>query len=414
MVTILADDTEKRKVSYKLYPSKQQEILLLELLRSHQQLYNAALQERTEAWQKCGKSISYADQCKSLTLIRQSLPEWTFANCSSQQMTLRKLDKAFQAFFRRIKAGETPGYPRFKSLQRYPGFSFKGHGDGWRFTPGADWKHGSLRIGGVGHIRCRGRARQGGRVCASDLLFRNGAWWLSLTVEPKLIERTRTSDAAVGIDWGVAQFLTIADEFGGHRVIENPRYHRRSAEYIAALQQAVSRKKRGSQRRKRAVKALGAARAHQSRQRLDFLHKVSAGLAGHNALIAMEELQVRNMTRSAKGTLEAPGKNVAQKSGLNREILDTAPALFNQLIRYKVKETGGEFVDVPTRKAKPSQTCPACGQVVKKTLAERIHQCPCGHREPRDAASARVALNWALHGQPAAPIRCGTGRDGSC
>lgn len=405
MVTILIDASEKRKVSYKLYPSKQQETLLLELLRGHQQLYNAALQERSEAWQKCGKSISYNDQCKSLTVIRQSLPEWTVANCSSQQMTLRKLDKAFKAFFRRIKAGETPGYPRFKSLQRYPGFSFKGHGDGWMFTPGADWKHGRLRIGGVGHIPCRGRARQGGRICASDLLFRNGTWILSLTVEPEKIERHRTSNAAVGIDWGVSQFLTIADEFCGHRVVKNPRFHQQSAAQIAQLQQAVSRKKRGSNRRKRAVKLLSQARALQARQRLDHLHKISAQLAGENALIAMEELQIRNMTRSAKGTVEKPGKNVAQKSGLNREILDTAPALFGQLILYKVKETGGEFVDVPTRKVKPSQTCPACGAVVKKTLAERFHRCPCGHREPRDAASARVALNWALHGKPSVPIR---------
>ncbi len=405
MVTILADASQKRKVSYRLYPSKQQEVLLFELLRGHQQLYNAALQERSEAWQKCGKSISYADQCKSLTVIRQSLPEWTFANCSSQQMTLRKLDKAFQAFFRRIKAGETPGYPRFKSLQRYPGFSFKSHGDGWTFTPGANWKHGRLRIGGIGHIPCRGIARQGGRICASDLLFRNDTWYLSLTVEPESIVRERTAHAAVGMDWGVEYFLSIADEFGGHRVVENPRLHRESAAHIASLQQSVSRKKRGSNRRKRAIKVLSEARALQARRRLDHLHKVSAKLAGENALVAMEELQISNMTRSAKGTAEKPGKNVAQKSGLNREILDTAPALFTQLIRYKVTETGGEFVDVPTRKAKPSQTCPACGAVVKKTLAERFHRCPCGHQEPRDAASARVALNWALHEQPTAPIR---------
>ena len=405
IVTILTDASEKRKASYKLYPSKQQEAMLLELLRGHQQLYNAALQERSEAWKKFGKSISYADQCKSLTIIRQSLPEWTVANCSSQQMTLRKLDKSFKGFFRRIKAGETPGYPRFKSLERYPGFSFKSHGDGWNFIPGANWKHGRLRIGGVGHIPCRGRARQGGRICASDLLFRNDTWYLSLTVEPEKIVRERTAHAAVGMDWGVLQFLTIADEFGGHKVVKNPRFHRESAEKISDLQRAVSRKKRGSNRRKRSIKVLSEACALQARQRLDHLHKLSARLASENELIAMEELQIRNMTRSAKGTVENPGRNVAQKSGLNREILDTAPALFTELIRYKVTETGGEFVDVPTRKAKPSQTCPACGEVVKKTLAERFHRCPCGHREPRDAASARVVLNWALHGKPTAPIR---------
>lgn len=108
---MLADDSEKRKVSYKLYPSKQQEALLFELLRSHQQLYNAALQERSEAWQKCGKTITYADQCKSLTVIRQSMPEWTFPNCSSQQMTLRKLDKAFKAFSGGSKPAMHPDIP---------------------------------------------------------------------------------------------------------------------------------------------------------------------------------------------------------------------------------------------------------------------------------------------------------------
>ena len=150
-----------RKTTYRLYPTPKQAVALDALLRSHQQLYNAALEERISAWSKAGKSISYADQCKSLTQLRTELPEWALANCSSQQMTLRRLNKAFAAFFRRVKAGQEPGFPRFKSLARFPGFSFKGHGDGWRFTPGADWRHGTLRLSGVGQIRARGQARQG-------------------------------------------------------------------------------------------------------------------------------------------------------------------------------------------------------------------------------------------------------------
>lgn len=407
----MAEVAAKRKVSYQLYPSQQQETLLLALLRSHQQLYNAALEERISAWQKQRLGITYADQCKSLTTIRQSMPEWAIPNCSSQQMTLRRLDKAFKAFFQRAKGGKTPGFPRFKSLSRFPGFSFKSHGDGWSFVPGQDWKHGRLRIGGVGHIRCRGKARQGGRICASDLLYRNGQWWLSLTVEPEVIVRERTGHAAIGIDWGVEHLLTIASEDGQYRHVENPRWHRQAADEIARLQQAVSRKKRGSNRRKRAIQKLASARSKQARQRLEHQHQLSARLARENALIVMEELTVGNMTRSAKGTVEEPGKNVRQKAGLNREILDTAPAQLIQLTRYKVKETGGEFVDAPTRKLKPSQTCPACGLVSKKMLDERVHVCPCGHTEPRDSASARVVLNWALFGSPSVPIRSGTGRD---
>jgi putative transposase len=107
-------------------------------------------------------------------------------------------------------------------------------------------------------------------------------------------------------------------------------------------------------------------------------------------------LQIAELTRSAKGTADNPGKNVKQKTGLNREILDTAPARFQRFLDYKAAEAGGLYLEAPTRSLKPSQTCPACGARRKKTLSERLHVCACGHREPRDSASGRVCLNWAL------------------
>ena len=114
------------------------------------------------------------------------------------------------------------------------------------------------------------------------------------------------------------------------------------------------------------------------------------------ALIATEKLAIKNMTTSAKGTLDAPGLNVKAKAGLNREILDTAPGAFLALLRYKAMEAGSALIEVPTRKLKPSQRCPACGRVEKKALRQRVHRCPCGHVEPRDAASGRVMLVWAM------------------
>jgi putative transposase len=161
---------QRRKVTYKLYPSAVQAEGLLAFLRQHKDLWNAALEERIDAWRKAGKSISYEDQCRSLTQVRGELPEdWATANCSSQQITLRRLDKAFKAFFARRAKGQSPGFPRFKSLARMPGIGFKGHGDGWRFAPNhanagrADdfgairWaKHGTLRLQGLGHIKLRG------------------------------------------------------------------------------------------------------------------------------------------------------------------------------------------------------------------------------------------------------------------
>ena len=396
---MMSEARNLRKTTYRLYPTPKQTVALDALLRSHQQLYNAALEERISAWSRAGKSISYADQCKSLTVLRRDLPEWAdAANCSSQQMTLRRLDKAFGAFFRRVKAGQTPGFPRFKSLGRFSGFSFKSHGDGWRFTPKDGWKHGSLRLSGVGQIRARGQARQGGEIRASDILHRDGRWYLSLTVAVASPERSRQADGAMAYDWGVERFLSGVTHIGELENIDNPRWWQQEKDQTIRLQQAVSRKSnRRSNRRKKAVRRLAAARAKVARKRLDWAHQQTAALAGKYALVATEELTLKNMTRSAAGTVEEPGKQVAQKAGLNREILDTAPGLFTSLFRYKVLETGGEWVDAPTRKLKPSQRCPRCWHVAKKQLSQRMHCCEqCGHEENRDTASARVVLRWAL------------------
>lgn len=398
----MSEASNLRKTTYRLYPTPKQAAALAQLLCSHQQLYNAALEERISAWAKARKSISYADQCKSLTQLRTELPEWALANCSSQQMTLRRLNKAFAAFFRRVKAGQEPGFPRFKSLARFPGFSFKGHGDGWRFTPGADWRHGTLRLSGVGQIRARGQARQGGEIRSSDLLHKDGCWYLSLTLAVAQPERERTGNAAMAYDWGVETFLSGITHAGDRVNIDNPRWWQQAKGEIVALQQAVSRKaNKRSNRRRKTVRRLAAARAKVARKRLDWAHQQTAALAGKYALVATEELTLKNMTRSAKGTAEEPGRQMAQKAGLNREILDTAPGLFTSLLRYKVLETGGEWVDAPTRQLKPSQRCPSCWRVEKKTLSQRVHDCAhCGHKESRDTASARVVLRWALESKP--------------
>ena len=338
-------------------------------------------------------------------------PQIATGTTQSALVRWRTLAQSARIGWRGIAPGLQSRFPRFKSLSRFPGFSFKSHGDGWRFTPdlavkkGKEvWKHGTLRISGVGHIACRGEARQGGEVCASDLLHRNGQWFLSLTVQISKIERERTGHGALALDWGTEHLLSGVHETGQVLTLDNPRWYQHSKDKITVLQQAVSRKKRGSHRRKQAVRRLAKARAYQARKRLDFLHQKTCQLARENALVAMEDLAIKNMTRSAKGTVDKPGKKVAQKAGLNREILDTAPALLMQLLSYKVTDTGGMWAEAPKRKLKPSQTCPECGQVQKKILSERTHRCDaCGHTEPRDIASARVVLNWALYGTPTAP-----------
>jgi putative transposase len=386
---------ERRKVTYKLYPNATQAALLANLLRHHQQLYNAALQERADAWRLRRLPISYEGQCAGLAELRRD-PQWCVANSSSEQVTLRRVKKAFEAFFRRCKAGKEPGYPRFKSVKRYSGFGYKEHGNGWRFTPGPDWEHGKLRLQHVGIIKARGEARQGGKIKSCELMHKAGAWHLFLTLECDEIERT-AGNAACGMDWGTESFLTLAHPDGSHEKIANPRLYRTQNPRELELERIRDRRKRGSKRRYRAVVRCARLKAKNARRRLDFHHKESAKLIKRFALVATEKLQIRNLTRTAKGTVDKPGKNVRQKAGLNREILDTAPARFLNLMRYKAAEARSLFMEAPTRKLKPSQTCPACGRIQKKTLKKRIHSCPdCDHTEPRDAASARVCLNWAM------------------
>jgi putative transposase len=236
------------------------------------------------------------------------------------------------------------------------------------------------------------------------VLHRDGKWYLSLTLDIGQPQRERTGDAAMAFDWGVETFLTGVDHAGEVIRLDNPRWWQAEKEHVTALQQAVSRKKnKRSNRRRKAVLRLAAARAKTARRRLDWAHQQTARLTRQYALVATEELRIANMTRSAAGTIEEPGNGVAQKAGLNREILDTAPALFTSLLRLKVQETAGEWVEAPTRQLRPSQRCPTCWALAKKSLSMRTHSCAeCGHTEPRDLASARVVLSWALgthHGQ---------------
>ena len=411
---------QRRKVTFKLYPSMRQSEFLLGLLHLHKDLWNAALHERIDAWSKRRLSISYEDQCASLTQLRGELPiDWGTSNCSSQQVTLRRLDKAFKAFFTRVAKGQSPGFPRFKSINRMPGFGFKGHGDGWRFTPKLAndgrpddfgvirWsKHGTLYLQGVGHIPCRGQARAAGLIKSCELVHSRGEWTVSVTLEcaDEAVARERREHHGMAADWGVNTLLAIVRTDGTHgeisEKIENPRWYRGAQERLVALDRSVSSKKRGSNNWRKACAKRNKWRSKLARQRLDNQHKLSAQIAARCVVFATEKLNIKNMTASAAGTVEEPGTKVRQKAGLNREILDTAPAALLQKIAYKVEETGGQYLEAPTRILKPSQTCPPCGARVKKTLSERWHRCHnCGYEDDRDVAAARVVLRWAIGAQ---------------
>ena len=358
----------------------------------HRQLYNSALEERIEAYRKASISISYADQCKSLTLIRQQNPEYLAVNAQSAQVTLKRLDLAFGAFFRRCKEGETPGFPRFKSRDRFNGWGYKTHGDGFRFTPREGWKHGNLRLSGIGTIAARGEARTPGRVVCADVQRKADGWFLSLVIECEPYRERGEREA--GLDWGVETLATLAYGIDDFSQFENERPLAAETEALKTEQRALSAALRGkrSKRAMKARKAMARRWRKVSNRRKNRNHQITARLVRDHKLIVTETLTIANMTASARGTVEEPGKKVKQKAGLNRAILDATPGSFLSNLGYKAEEAGCEMVFINTRKHKPSQTDPVSGEVRKKGLNERTHTLPDGRVIGRDQAAALTML----------------------
>lgn len=393
-----------RKIVYRLYPSRSQEAALLDMLGLHQRLYNAALEQRIAAWRLQRKSLSAYEQMRDLTDLRADDERYAALNAQSAQATLQRLHLAFAAFFRRFTKGETPGFPRFKAFDRFSGWGYKTHGDGFRFVPGDGARNGRLRLSGIGTISVRGRARTAGDVKTCEIQHKAGRWYAAITLscEP----RRKCGTDAVGLDWGVETFATLAHEDGGFESVENPRFFARMKAALESAQQNLARTAKRSTNHAKARRAVSAIHRKTADKRRDFLHQRSAKLIATSNLIATETLSIKNMVRSAEGTIESPGRNVAQKAGLNREILATAPRAFLDMLRYKAEEAGVAFVEVPSRKVKPSQTCSGCGRQRKKPLSERQHVCACCVVLSRDQNAARVNLLWALARTGREPTGC--------
>jgi putative transposase len=388
----------KRKVTYRLYPTNRQSLAMSDTLRLHQKLYNAALEHRIGAYKKHGKHIGCVEQCRELTVLRSEMDEYKSLNAQSCQVTLTRLDLAFKHFFRRVKAKEKKvGFPRFKSLDRYSGWGYKTHGDGWRLNMGEQGKNGSLRLSSIGQIKIRGKARNQGIPKTCEIQHKQGKWYASVTIDCE--SKRAAGTKAIGIDWGLSTFATIAKNDGEVEQIKNPRFLRNRLAELKTKQRELSRKKFGSNNRKKAKTIVAQLHAKVSNVRKDFLHVITTHLVLMACLISVEKLNTLSMSAS--------GGN--RKKGLNREILSAAPGAFHQMLKYKAEEAGIEWIEVPTREVKPTQTCHGCGRQEKKSLFQRFHDCKCGVSCSRDENAAKVILNWALFGNATGQelSRCG-------
>ena len=351
----------RKTFKYRLYPTGNQAQALDHQLDEACRLYNAALQERRDAYQYAGISLSYYDQANQLKAIRAE-DNCGLANFSCSQDVLRRADKTFKAFFGRVSRGETPGYPRFKSRFRYDSITFPSYGDGCRLRD-----NGKLYLQGVGEIKVKLHRPVAGRIKTVTVKREGGRWYVCFSVEV-----ADTADAAlytdIGIDLGLSRFAVFSDG----TVIHNPRWYRRTQAKLRIAQRRVARRKRGSHGRRTAVKQLQRAHAHVRNTRRDFHHKVARELVERYSVIFVEDLNIKGMTRGM----------------LAKSVSDAGWGSFLQILRDKAEEAGRVVLGV--NPSGTSQTCP-CGAPVPKTLSQRWHECSaCGLSLARDHVSALV------------------------
>ncbi|GHO64980.1 transposase [Ktedonobacter sp. SOSP1-52] len=405
--------------AYRLYLTRKQEGTLLWTLRRCKELYNAGLEERTLAYKMACVSISYRTQADQLPQIKQERPEYREVHSQVQQDVLRRLEKAMQAFFRRVAEGHTPGYPRYKSGSRYHSFTYVQ--SGFEIL-GALTSHETkgkktcrLALSKIGHLKMVMHRPIHGTIKTCTIKHDGDQWYAYFSVEQTgdPTKAIHPSGEAVGIDVGITSYATLST---GEQMA-NPRLYRSTEQQIKAAHRRLARRKRGSHRRGRAKRELTRLYRKVRHRRQDFLHQTSRRLVNQYGILVFEALQIGNMTARPKpkkdeattcgsinerpttgGTAAAVVQNehylpngATAKSGLNKSILDAAWGHFITLCACKAEEAGGMVVKVAPQQT--SQRCSGCGVLVPKDLSVRWHSCPtCGAELDRDENAARNIL----------------------
>lgn len=395
-----------RTYCYRLYPTRSQREALDGQLSSACHLYNAALEHRRLLWREHGISVSYGDQSAELSALRRGGLLCAGANFWSQQEVLKRLDRAFQGFFRRVRSGERPGYPRFKSVRRFNTLTFSFAGN----AGGVAIRDGRLYLQGIGHIKVKWHRKLPPDAELRQVTVtrrpagRDGErFFAAFQLRIPTREVPTHAGAPVGVDLGIRSFARLSNG----EEIAGPRVSARSAAKRRRIERSLARKRRGSRRRGKAVAQLSRHRERERDRRRDHAHKVSWRLADRFSLIAIEDLHLTAMTRSARGTVEEPGRGVAAKSALNREIADQGWAGFSFMLAYKAEEAGGRVVRVDPWGS--SQTCAACGTRDRRSRQDARFKCvSCGHIDHADTNAARVLLTWAQRQGPGRGLQAPT------
>jgi putative transposase len=351
---------------FKLKPNQKFEANCTQTLDVCRELYNASIQERRDAYRINRISINYQTQQNQLPEIKELREDLKAVHSQVLQDVLKRSDKAFNGFFRRCKNGEEPGYPRFKSKARYDSFTYP--------QSGFSIKGDKLLLSKIGSCRVRLSREIAGKIKTCTIKREADGWYVIFACETKTKEPLPETGAAVGIDVGLENFLTLSTG----EVVKNPRFLRESEREIKTAQRKVSRRpNKRSKRRRKAVKLLAKKHLKIRRQRADFHHKTANQIVKEFDAIAIEDLNIKGMVKNPK---------------LAKSISDAGWSQFATILVHKAEEAGRQVVKV--NPAYTSQDCSRCGERVRKTLSTREHRCIyCGfatHRDHNAASNIKV------------------------
>lgn len=386
--------TMHRSFKYRLYPTRVQIRDLEGMLETHRRLYNRCLAERSDAYRCRGATVTAKEQKASMAALRKSDGHLARINVQSGQATIDRLDKAFQSFFSRVRQHQTPGYPRFRSADKFNSITFPQYLNGVRLVNTLSPK---LYIQHVGKVKVRLHRALRGDIKTTTLRREGHNWFVVFSVVLKERPARSNGGPSVGLDLGLAKFLTTSEGVE----VPNPRYFEAGVAALRGAQRSLRRKALGSSNRSRARDRVRRIQTKIKNQRADFHHKESQRLVHSYGLIAVEELNIKKM---------------GGPRWMNRAIRDAGWGQFLSFLRYKAESAGSEVVAVDPRWT--SQLCSGCGELVKKGLKDRVHDCPhCGLVLDRDENAARNILARALQAR-AEPTKLNVGitqhASGSC
>ena len=366
----------QRAFQYRIYPTHEQVLRLESTLETCRHLYNNALAERIDAYKHEGKSVSYGEQARCLPLLKGKAPVLSSVYSQVLQDCLRRLDKAYDNFFRRINSGAKPGFPRFKGEGRYRSFTYPAYGSAAKL--GGNTLHLS-KIGGIAAVVHRPLE---GTPKTVTLSRQADGWYVSIACEVEAEPLPKTGND-VGIDVGITDFATLSDS---HESIPNPRHLQKAQSSLRKCQRRLERRTKRdkthrisakqSHRREKAKVLLALAHQRVQRARKDFQHKVAYALVRRFDALYVENLNIKGMLRNHH---------------LARVISDASWGAFFQILRHKAERAIKIVIEVCPRNT--SQNCSGCGEYVPKALSVRTHSCPyCGlvlHRDKNAAENIR-------------------------